>query len=284
VIQVAPGASYAFGFDNEGLAGFTQSAGSATQIWTEQANSVQYRNQDAGTQNSSFLRAFTLDRSVGSSYTIAGTVALTDGYADDNNRVGLYLFGDFAQVPNEDEAGAIGLIFNMDDGSAGGSPGNDAQDNLNVRVGIDNTLLSGLVYPADTGAAAVLRDQTTTPYSQDLFGTTITFSADIDFINDGTNDLIEITASLIAAGDVTTSSTTVLASDYTGDYFGFVTRARARNYVEGGPNSAEGRSLPWVMDYQSFSIIPDPIPEPSAAGLVAAMAGAFLFIRRRSGS
>ena len=52
---------------------------------------------------------------------------MTDGYADDNNRLGIYFFGDSAIVPNEDEAGAIGLIFNTDDGVTGGSPGNDAQ-------------------------------------------------------------------------------------------------------------------------------------------------------------
>ena len=50
---------------------------------------------------------------------------MTDGYADDNNRVGIYFFGDTPEVPSQDEAGAIGLIFNTDDGSAGGPPGTD---------------------------------------------------------------------------------------------------------------------------------------------------------------
>jgi arylsulfatase A-like enzyme len=227
-----------FGSDNDGLAGFTQSAGSATEIWTTQPGSVQYRNQDTGTQNSSFLRAFPLDRSAGSSYRIEGVVTLTDGYADDNNRVGLYLFGDSAQVPDEDEAGAIGLIFNLDDSVTGGPPGSNARDDIGLRIGIDSPTL----------VENVLRNQSTTPFAQDLFGTTITLAADISFINDGA-DRIRIDASLTdASGDQSNVSTTVLAADYTGDYFGFVTRARARNY----PGTAANRGAPWIMDYRSF--------------------------------
>jgi hypothetical protein len=242
---------FTFGSNNDGLAGFTQSppveAGeppAPVAIWTTNADSLQYRNQDTGTQNSSLLRAFSLDRTVGRSYRMEGIVTLTDGYADDNNRVGFYLFGDTPVVPNEDEVGAIGLIFNSDDSSANGPPGGNKQDNLNIRVGID----------ASPTFATELRNQATTPYSQDLFGTAITFTVDIMFTNDGVDDNIEINATMTdSSGDETKASATVLAADYTGDYFGFVTRARARNYVEGGPNSPEGRSLPWVMDYVSFS-------------------------------
>ena len=54
-----------FGSANDGLGGFTQSAVVGDEIWSTSANSVQYRNQDPGTQNSSFLRAFTLDRTEG---------------------------------------------------------------------------------------------------------------------------------------------------------------------------------------------------------------------------
>jgi hypothetical protein len=237
---------YTFGSDNDGLAGFTQSTPvDSNEIWTTQPAGVQYRNQDNGTRNSSFLRAIPLDRSPGRSYRIEGIVTLTDGYTDDNNRVGQYLFGDSAEVPNEDEVGAIGLIFNSDDGSATGPPGNDSRDYISLRVGIDSTGLSG----------NELRNQDPTPYAQDLFGTTITLTADIEFINDGTDDFIQIDATLTDAdGAETTTSISVLAADYTGDYFGFVTRARARNYVDGGENTAAGQSLPWVMDYKSFSV------------------------------
>jgi hypothetical protein len=107
----------------------------------------------------------------------------------------------------------------------------------------------------------------------------IGLTAVLDFTNDGSNDWIQINATLTEQdGTMTTTSASVLAADYTGDYFGFVTRARARYYVEGGPNSAEGRSLPFVMDYKSFSII----PEPATAGVLGAMGAVMLFIRRRN--
>ena len=45
--------------------------------------------------------------------------------------------------------------------STGGAPGNNADDDISIRVGIDSTSLSG----------NVLRNQITVPYAQDLFGT-----------------------------------------------------------------------------------------------------------------
>jgi hypothetical protein len=263
-----PAAVYNFGSANDGLAGFTQSTGGVNEIWSTTAGSVQYRNQDPGTLNSSFLGQIPLDRSAGNSYRIQGLVTLTDGYADDNNRVGLYLFGDSAMVPNEDEAGAIGLIFNTDDGVTGGSPGNDDRDYIQLREGIDFIPVF----------AQQLRNQTTTPFAQDLFGTTVTLTAEIAFTNVGT---IEILASLVDAdGDVTSTvgtTVSVTAADYTGDYFGFVTRARARTILTdpSGP-----RGAPWVMDYESFSVTT--IPEPATTSLLGAMTGLLIFRRRRS--
>lgn len=128
------------------------------------------------------------------------------------------------------------MIFNTDDNSAGGAPGNNADDNVSLRVSIDGAALSDVV----------LRDQTI-PYAQDLFGTTITLGADLTFYNDGLDDRIQIDGYLIDNGGTTMVSTSVLASAYTGDYFGFVTRARNRG-VE------PGRNAPWTMDYESFSV------------------------------
>ncbi|BCX49062.1 hypothetical protein HAHE_29700 [Haloferula helveola] len=241
VVTSSSGAeSFTFGSNNDGLAGFTQSTpADADEIWTEQTDSVQYRNQSPGTRNSSFLRAFSVDRAAGRSYRIEGTLTLTDGYTDDNNRVGIYLFGDSQEVPNEAEAGAFSLIFNTDDSSSAGPPGNNADDRIYLANGIDNGVL-----------ASQIRTQTITPYAQDLFGTTITLSVDFTFTSDGN---IDVEGRLTTAdGEVTTVSTSVVAADYPGNFFGFVTRARARNILV-NPPSPEDRSLPWVMDYVSFS-------------------------------
>ena len=138
---------------------------------------------------------------------------------------------------------------------------------MSIRVGIDSTSL-----------AETLRNQVPTAYAQDLFGTTMTFETMIAFV--GTD--IDIVANMIDEdGAVTTVSTTVATADYTGDYFGFVTRARARNYLT--DPTPEGRGSPWVMDYVSFSIEPDPVPEPAVPGLLAMVGGAFMFVRRRTG-
>lgn len=78
----------------------------------------------------------------------------------------------------------------------------------------------------------------------------MTFETTITFV--GAN--IEIVANMIDNnGSVTTTNATVIAADYTGDYFGFVNRSRARYYAGPG-GTPEGRSLPWVMDYREFSI------------------------------
>jgi len=242
--------TYTFGSAHDGLAGFTPNTPAEVgtepdnvpvQFWTTDTASVQLRCEALGFTNSSLLRAFLLDRSPGRSYRFEGTVTLTDGYADDNNRIGLYLFGDTPEVPDEDETGAIGLIFNTDDNAVAGSPGTNTRDYIQFRVGIDSPAISD----------PVLRKQTTTPYAQELFGTTITLRVDVTFVNDGTDDLIQIDGALIQAdGDKTVVSASVPAAEYPGDYFGFVTRARSRNLgTEGDP-----RSNPWVMDYVSFSV------------------------------
>jgi fibronectin type 3 domain-containing protein len=243
-----------FGSSNNGTGGFTQSAPGTTNVtWSVQADSVRYRNQDGGTLNSSLLREFVLDRSNGSSYTIEGVVHLTDGYADDNNRVGIYLFADAAgAAPGAAEPGDIGVIFNIDDSVTAGAPGNNADDDISIRIGIDGVSLSG----------DVLRNQDPIPFSQDLFGTDITLSADITFTNVGGTDSIQMVATLTdwTGAQTMTPAVTVAAAEYPGDWFGFVTRARARNYLTDPTPTPAERSSPWVMDYRRFSVMDNSAP------------------------
>jgi len=229
-----------FGTNNDGDGGFTANLPFGdNESHTTLADSVQYSNPNPGTTNSSFLGEFVLDRTDGKAYAFTGVVNFTDDYTDDNNRVGMYFFSDFAEIFNEDEVGALGLIFNTDDGAAKDPVDDNADDRLYLIEGID---LQPIYASTD-------RPQTLTPYAGDLVGTALTFSAKVSFVGDN----IVMSASMATEnGEVTNiAPVSFLAADYTGDYFGFVTRARSRNNgVEGDP-----RSAPWVMDYESFSIV-----------------------------
>lgn len=239
---IVPSGMTVFGSNNEGQGGFTQSYGSGSVIWSTQIGSVRYRNQNTGMQNASLLKAFSLDRSDGQSYTIEGVITLTEGYAEDNNRVGLYLFGDSARVPNEDEVGAICILINFESGS------------FSIMQGIDrNTLQS-----SNHGRAKDFS----------WFGSEIRIEVEMTF-NGGNIDLVAtLTDSL---NNVTRVSHSVFASSYTGDYFGFATRSRTRDFgVEGAIKSA-----PFTMDYQSFRLSSPFTPPAAPTGLVAS-AGANL--------
>jgi hypothetical protein len=267
-----------FGSDNDGLGGFTHTAIDGTNTFLSTlAGSVQYRNQNTGSIDAGFIKQQTgIDRTAdtGLKYTVTGTFTLSDGYADDNNRIDLVLFTDLTTVLSRDNLGQIGIVWNTDDNSRTGGPtGNNAQDNLKILDGFNSI-------DADAGVPPVLRDQTI-PFAQDLYqGSQITVSASFWF----TGPNINIEASMTDPGGLTQIGTaTVLAADYTGDYFGFASTYRARDY-DGTPNpTGADRDNPLIMDYQSFTVEETVIPEPATAGLIAAMAGAFLFIRRRPG-
>jgi hypothetical protein len=266
--------STVFGSDNDGLGGYTHTAidGSNTFL-TALAGSVQYRNQNLGALDAGFIKQQAgIDRTAdsGLKYTVSGTLTLSDGYADDNNRIDLVLFTDPTTVLSRNNPGQIGIVWNTDDNTVGGAPGSDAKDNLSIYNGYNNV-------DADAGVPGVLRDQTI-PFAQDLYqGTELTLSATFWFT--GTN--INIQASMTDAGGVTSIGTAVVAADdYTGDYFGFASTYRARNY-DGDPDpTGATRDNPLIMDYQSFSV--EVIPEPATFGLFALMGGALLFSRRRS--
>lgn len=267
------GQTTTFGSDNDGLGGFTHTAiDGTTTFLTENTGSVTYRNQNTGTVDAGFIKDFSssIDRTpdTGLKYTVTGTVTINDGYADDNNRIDFVLFTDLTKVLSRDNLGQIGLVWNSDDSSAAGAPGNDAQDNLAIRNGW-NTV------NADATVTPVLRDQTI-PYAQDLLqGTDVTWSATFWFT--GTN--INIDATMTDVGGVTSIGTaTVLAADFTGDYFGFASSYRARNY-DGSPDlTGATRDNPLVMDYESFSL--SVIPEPSTLALLGAGL-LYMTLRRR---
>ena len=83
--------------------------------------------------------------------------------------------------------------------------------------------------------------------SNSIFGNTVNFAVKIMFI--GSN--MRITGLFTDELDTSTIiDVTLPAASYSGDYFGFATRSRSRNYgVAGDP-----RSAPFVVDYQSFNL------------------------------
>ena len=267
--------STVFGSDNDGLGGFTHTAIDNTNTFlTTSAGSVQYRNQNLGALDAGFIKQQAgIDRTAdtGLQYTITGTFTVSDGYADDNNRLDLVLFTDPTTVLSRNNLGQIGIVWNTDDNTVGGAPGSNASDNLSIYNGFNNV-------DADAGVTSVLRNQTI-PFAQDLLqGSQITLSASFWFT--GTN--INIQASMLDAGGLTQIGTaTVAAADFTGEYFGFATTYRARFYDGDSDPTGATRDNPLIMDYQSFTLESIVIPEPATSGLIALMGGGLLFFRRR---
>jgi hypothetical protein len=245
----------------------------AETVWSVGTTSVSYRTQYAGFANVSLLKAYPLARTNGASYTLTCTIKMIDGYADDNNRLGMYFFGDFPSVAEvdgglgEDEEGALSLIFNTDDSSTGGPPGNNKSDQIYWTIGSDYQKLVNQ-----------LRTQDAIPYAQDLFGTAMDFEVTMNFLsgsftnNAPTNspvytDAIQLIGRMTdVAGDVTELEIIVPASVYTGDYFGFVNRSRVRNYVEGSEGTAQGRSRAWEMEYLDWSLVDNNAPTNAPGG------------------
>lgn len=235
--EAAPPGMTIFGKLNAGLGGFIPSHGDEDQMWTPRIGSVRYRNQNRRNQTATFLKAFALDRSVGSSYRLEGVVTLTGGYAHDNNRIGLYLFGDEAGVSGR-ERGALAVPFNLEGGT------------IAIVDGINGKTLAS----ESTGRRTDSR----------FFGTDLNFSVTFTFKEGGDgNQKIDVVATLTdSLGQSTTTRATVDAASYTGDWFGFASRTRSRNYgIEGAYENA-----PWVVDYHYFWLTDDYPPVVSPSG------------------
>lgn len=230
--QLGPGLTV-FGSDNNGFGGFTTSAETNGQVWTETTDSVHYAFDSVSTNIASLLKSYTLDRSSGSTYTIEGVVDLTDGYGDDNNRMGILLFNNNATQTSN---GGGGLYLRLNADGAG----------LGIYTGVSGSAL------ASTNA--------TGSFSGDSWiGTTITFKADIEF--SGANINVDFTF-MDQSGHQDTMSATVSAANYTGTYFGFASKWRNRGV------SSSNKDVPPDFDYRSFLVM-DTRPPSAPTGLNA---------------
>ncbi|HKL20952.1 MAG TPA: hypothetical protein VJ904_04055, partial [Tichowtungia sp.] len=247
-----------FGSDNDGWGGFTQSdiatdGADPYNSWVLEADSARFTESttpgdgNGGLHNNSLLKLFEIDRSIGSAYTITGTLAWS-AEADRNNRQGIYLFGDYDNVTtgdNEDEFGALSLQYQADN------------QVMRISEGLDSGETGFVKDLSPANAPAV------NSYFTDL---QFTFKAEIAFINTNGTDEIDIVYNLIdefgGSPATNTLSIVVNAADYTGDYFGFAGRTR---------NDGAGDS---VARYKTFSIeTPDGGPEPTGYNQWAAAYG-----------
>lgn len=207
-----------FGSDFDGLGGFIQSTiNTNVESWSTETNSVRYTADDTGYQNFSFLRQFALDRSPGQSYTITASL-IWNTYADDNNRIGIYMFGDYADLgvsPEHQEQYALGFVYNADNNL------------LRAVEGIDEDKIYDVTKNGTPAA----------PTSGDIIDYSLTFEANIDFVLDtatGTNMVYVECIMTDNDGVKTTNSITPgidsdysgVAEEWTGDWFGFVGRGQ----------------------------------------------------------
>lgn len=251
--STASGAITTFGSDNDGYGGFTAEVSTIvptpSPAWTLEANGARMTNGptgDSGQVNSSLLKEYTLTRTSGTSYTIAGVLDIVSTYAADNNRFGISLFANTVDLTGINTG--LSLQHNLGTGNF-----------LILGGGIVGSTLASASFGGLNLASAI--------------GTTFTYQADIAFV--GTD--IEIDFTLIDENNFSqTISATVAAASYAGTHFGFGTRGRVRNTIV-GTNDA-----PFIYDARSFDVTM--IPEPSAMLLLSGGIFGWTMLRRRPDS
>jgi hypothetical protein len=242
-----------FGSANDGLAGFTQSSTNSPNFWTDPipSNSVEFTTAEAGLVNNSLLKETVLpDREFGAAYRIEGIISWA-AEADRNNRQGIYLFGNVADLgvepiefvedgvtntipDSEKETGALGLNWNSDD-----------EDIVFNTIGIGD------------GADPKNISSSFVPQENSVYDEEVTFRADIVFTNTAGTNQIVVTYTMFNQFGGTLGSDTItkalVKDDYKGDYFGFAGRTRQ----DGGTDS--------VANYKYFRIVQT--AESSGGGL-----------------
>lgn len=221
-VVAAPSAARLFGSDFNGFDGMLPSPSTGTEAWSLTADSVHYAFGLVGRDEAhiaSLLKAYTLDRSE-ITYAIEGVLDFTDGYGDDNNRIGLLLFND-TESQTSDGGGGLYLRLHTDPGT------------ISIMDGINGSTLASIT---PSGA-----------YSGDGWvGTTLKFTVQIAFAN----ERMAVTFTFTDQDGVEDSVyAEVDAADYPGNYFGFATKIRNR------ASSFSNRDVPPVLNYRRFSII-----------------------------
>lgn len=243
--------STTFGSDFDGVGGYTQSTFAEIELdpvgnpgvftpeatWTTELDSVRLTNlgppdNDGGTRNSSLLKEVPFTRAAGLVYNMTATIVVST-YAADNNRAGIYLFGDSPEIPGDAEAGAIAVHMNF------------GQNSLNIAEGIGNVLASTSKEGTNPYEQGTVANNTVSAYELD-FDVTWTYLPDNQMIIDVT---------MTDPNDVVTSTSTLItnASSYAGNYFGFISRHRVR----GDAN----RTDPFIMDAVNITV--DNVPQAS---------------------
>jgi hypothetical protein len=254
----ASGQTTVFGSDNDSLDGFIQGADGPDIAWTSPipADNVEIVNNGVtndGNQNHTLLKEFTYDSSIGSSYIMTGSVSWTS-YADDNNRIAMYLLGDTA-TPGDNETGALAIIYNAD----------DAQ--LKVGTGVNGAFqtfdLTG-DFPFTPSAGPP--DSNFNDYALD-FETTFTFAAGGDVVLDFGMTYSDSASNLITDTFNFTVDSSLVTFDGN-DYFGFAGRGRKRDAADNE----------YIAQYQDFSLTA--VPEPASFPLIAGGLACLVLLRR----